>query len=237
MNPRAAVPKIARTGDISMGPNVRLNSSLFERIKTEARAQFEDARGSHDWDHTERVLQLCLKIGRKEKADLPILRLAAVLHDIGRAEEDRSNGTICHSEAGAEKARRILESHCVPPVAISRIVHCIAAHRYRKAVRPETLEARVLFDADKLDSIGAVGIGRAFLFAGEVGARLHDPDIDVEKTKPYTKEDTAYREYLVKLRHIKDRLTTAEGRRMARERHAFMAAFFGRLNKESRGRL
>lgn len=220
-----------------MGPHIHLKSSLFERIKTEARAQFDNARGSHDWDHTERVLRLGLKIGRKEKADLPILRLAAVLHDIGRAEEDRSNGTICHSEAGAKKARRILESHGVPPNAISRIVHCISSHRYRKAVRPETLEARVLFDADKLDSIGAVGIGRAFLFAGEVGARLHDPDIEIEKTKPYTREDTAYREYMVKLRHIKDRMTTAEGRRLARERHAFMKDFFVRLNNESRGRL
>lgn len=220
-----------------MRPNVRLNSALFERIKAEVRAQFENARGSHDWDHTERVLRLGLKIGRKEKADLPILRLAAVLHDIGRGEEDRSNGTVCHAEAGAKKARRILAGHGLPPDAISRIVHCIAAHRYRKAVRPETLEARVLFDADKLDSIGAVGIGRAFLFAGEVGARLHDPEIEVEKTKPYTIEDTAYREYLVKLRHIKDCMTTAEGRRLARERHAFMKDFFVRLNSESRGRL
>ena len=123
----------------------------------------------------------------------------------------------------------------LPADLIERVVHCIAAHRYRKAVKPETLEARVLFDADKLDSIGAVGIGRAFLFAGEVGARLHDRDIDVEKTKPYTKDDTAYREFLVKLRHIKDRMTTAEGRRIARERHAYMVDFFARLNRETAG--
>jgi uncharacterized protein len=82
-----------------------------------------------------------------------------------------------------------------------------------------------------------VGIGRAFLFAGEVGARLHDPGIKVKKTRPYTKEDTAYREFLVKLSRVKDRMFTREGRRIARERHAFMAEFFNRLNRETTGAL
>lgn len=217
--------------------NAAGRAALAEAVRAEARAGFDDARGSHDWDHTERVLRLCLRIGKREKADLFVMSLAAILHDIGRADEDRSYGRRCHAEAGAERARAILEKHGLPQDLVGRVVHCIAAHRYRKAVKPETLEARVLFDADKLDSIGAVGIGRAFLFAGEVGARLHDKDIDVEKTKPYTKDDTAYREFLVKLRHIKGRMTTAEGRRIARERHAFMAGFFARLNRETTGTL
>ncbi|MDD8025023.1 MAG: HD domain-containing protein [Acidobacteriota bacterium] len=210
---------------------------VFEVVRAEARARFDNARGSHDWDHTERVLRLCLRIGRKEEADLTVLRLAAVLHDIGRAEEDRSNGRHCHAEAGAREARAILKKHGLPEETIARVVHCIETHRYRKAVRPETIEARVLFDADKLDSIGAVGIGRAFLFAGEVGARLHDPAIEVAKTEPYTREDTAYREFLIKLRRVKDRMTTAEGRRLARGRHAFMTDYFRRLNKEATGTL
>ena len=95
----------------------------------------------------------------------------------------------------------------------------------------------MLFDADKLDSIGAVGIGRAFLFAGEVGARLHDPAIDIRRTRPYTRDDTAYREFLVKLRRVKGRIFTREGRRIAAERHRFMVAFFERLNKETEGAL
>ena len=207
----------------------------YEKVRDDARACFGSARGSHDWDHTERVLQLCLRIGRKEKADREILRLAAVLHDIGREEEDRSNGRVCHGERGAALAAGILKKHGVDHDTIARIAHCVAAHRYRGRHRPESLEAKVLFDADKLDSIGAVGIGRAFLFAGEVGARLHDPEIDVEKTKPYTRDDTAYREFLVKLSRIKDRMFTREGKRIARDRHRFMAAFFDRLNKETRG--
>lgn len=214
-----------------------ISSGLVSQVKEEARAFFRSARGSHDWDHTERVYRLCLRIGRKEKADLGVLKLAALLHDIGREEEDRSSGKVCHGRSGAALARKLLEGHNLDKAAVQAVVHCIRTHRFRKRAVPGTLEARILFDADKLDSIGAVGIGRAFLFAGEIGARLHDKGIDVRKTKAYSREDTAYREYLVKLARIKDRITTREGKRIAAERHRFMAAFFERLNKETDGTL
>lgn len=210
-------------------------SALVPRIRKEAGAFFRSARGSHDWDHTERVTKLSLKIGRKEKADLGVLELAALLHDIGRGDEDRSRGRICHGRSGAALARTILARHGCDPETIRAVAHCIRTHRFRRGGAPRTLEARVLFDADKLDSIGAVGIGRAFQFAGEIGARLHDKAIDVRKTKPYTREDTAYREYLVKLSRVRDRMMTREGRRLAAERHRFMADFFARLNKETDG--
>jgi uncharacterized protein len=214
-----------------------ISPALFARVRAEAGAFFRSARGSHDWDHTERVARLCLRIGRKERADLGILKLAAVLHDIGREEEDRSHGRVCHGRSGAALAKEILERRGCDAATIGAVVHCIRTHRFRRGGAPRTLEARVLFDADKLDSIGAVGIGRAFLFAGEIGARLHDKAIDVARTKPYTREDTAYREYLVKLSRVKDRMTTREGRRIAAGRHRFMAAFFARLNKETDGTL
>jgi uncharacterized protein len=209
----------------------------FESVERAARKFFKSASGSHDWDHTERVYRLALRLGKKEKADLDIVRLAAILHDIGRAEEDRSNGRICHSEAGAALARKILARHGFDTETIRRVVDCIRTHRFRKGTAPATTEAKVLFDADKLDSIGAVGIGRAFLFAGEVGARLHNKDRDLSATKPYTKEDTAYREYMVKLRWVKARMFTAEGRRIAAGRHAYMVGFFARLNRETKGDL
>jgi uncharacterized protein len=212
-----------------------LSAREIEAVRREAQAFFRSARGSHDWDHTERVYKLCLRIGRKEGADLAILKLAALLHDVGREEEDRSSGRTCHAAKGALLARRILEKRGLDQERTDRVVHCIATHRFRGGLVPDSLEGKVLFDADKLDSIGAVGIGRAFLFAGEVGARLHDPGIDVRKTKPYSKEDTAYREFLVKLSRIKSRMFTPEGKRIARERHEFMTGFFRRLNKETAG--
>jgi uncharacterized protein len=216
-------------------PKSRLSDRVLEAVRKESRAFFRTARGSHGWDHTERVYELCLRIGRKEGGDLDILRLAALLHDIGREEEDRSNGRICHAARGAVLARQILEAKGIDEARTARVVRSIETHRFRGRFVPDSLEGKILFDADKLDSIGAVGIGRAFLFAGEVGARLHDPKVKVRNTKPYTQEDTAYREYLVKLSRIKVRMFTSEGKRMARERYAFMAGFFRRLNKETAG--
>ena len=103
-------------------------------------------------------------------------------------------------------------------------------------VKPETAEAKVLFDAVKLDAIGAVGVARAYLFAGEVGARLHSADIDIEKTKPYSKDDTGFREFTVKLRKIRDRILTEEGRKLANGRHDFMERFFKRFIQEYEGK-
>jgi uncharacterized protein len=211
--------------------------ALIDRVREEALTFFRSARGSHDWDHTERVYRLSQRIGRKEGADLGVLALAALLHDIGREEEDRTRGRVCHARGGALKARAILKRLGGDRATIAAVDHCIATHRFRRGGAPRSLEARVLFDADKLDSIGAVGVGRAFLFAGEVGARLHDPLIDVRKTRPYTRDDTAYREYLVKLSRVRDRMTTREGRRLAAGRHRYMAGFFARLDKETAGSL
>jgi uncharacterized protein len=208
---------------------------IFSQIQEEVLRHFLNAKGSHDWEHTERVHNLCVRIGKKENADLEILKYAAVLHDIGRNHQDESNGEICHAEKGAMLARKLLEEYNVNHEKIEKIVHCIESHRFRGNITPQSIEAKVLFDADKLDSIGAVGIGRAFLFAGEVGAKLHDKDVNIENTKPYTKEDTAYREFKVKLRTIKDRMLTEEGKKIAERRHRFMVNFFDRLNKEVDG--
>jgi uncharacterized protein len=205
-------------------------------IMTFAKESFSGSRGSHDWEHSCRVYNLCMHIGKVERADLEVLSIAAYLHDIGRPWQDESKGTICHAEKGAEMARSFLERYPLPEEETEKIIHCILSHRFRGNRRPETLEARVLFDSDKLDSIGAIGIARAFQFAGEVGARFHNPGVNYENTSPYTKEDTGYREFKLKLSKVKDRTLTAEGRRMAEERHAFMEEFFERFLEEHEGR-
>jgi uncharacterized protein len=207
----------------------------IEDIRIFAMRSFSNARGSHDWDHTQRVHNLCMHIGRVEEADLEALEIAAYLHDVGRSYEDESKGAVCHAEKGAEIARNLLAGYEIPDERKENIIHCIRSHRFRGNHQPRSLEANVLFDADKLDAIGAVGIARAFLFAGEVGAKLHNPYIQPEDTEPYSEEDTGYREYKLKLSRIKDRMLTAEGRRMAQERHAFMEMFFHRLTEEYQG--
>ncbi len=205
-------------------------------VKVAAKALMDNDRGSHKWDHVVRVWNLCLRIGKRESADLNILEPAAFLHDIGRKVEMESNGKICHASVGSEMARKILINYGYPDDFVNQVVFCIAAHRFRNnGVKPDSIESKVLFDADKLDAIGAVGVGRAFFFAAEVGARFHNPEVDINSTKAYSYDDTAYREFNVKLRKIKDRMLTATGRKIALDRHDFMMTYFERLNNEVLG--
>lgn len=209
----------------------------FNQIEQEAKKYFLDAKPSHDWDHTKRVYNLCIHIGEKENADLEILKLAAILHDIGRQHQDISNGNICHAEKGALLAAEILNKYTNDKEKINKIIHCIETHRFRKNKTPESKEAKILFDADKLDSIGAVGIGRAFSFSGEIGANIHNKEVDIKKTEEYSKDDTAFREFIVKLSQVKGRMLTMEGKKLAEQRHQFMIDFFNRLNQEVDGEL
>jgi uncharacterized protein len=212
-------------------------TEIIQKIEKEARKFFEDASGCHDWTHVERVKNLALHIGKKEKADLFVLEIASLLHDIGRKEEMKVKGIFCHAQHGGRIAREILKKYKLSKEMADNVIHSIESHRFRKDLKPATLEAKILFDADKLDSIGAVGIGRAFLFAGTTGAKFHDPSIDVTAAKEYSKNDTAYREFLVKLSKIKDKIITNEGKRIAKERHEYMVEFFSRLNREIEGKL
>jgi uncharacterized protein len=210
--------------------------NLLQDIKTEAHKWFNSARGSHDWEHTLRVVRLCNVIGASEGADMLVLNAAAYLHDIGRSRQDSSNGNICHAEEGARMALPLIYAMDINMTRKDNILHCIQSHRFRKEPTPNTLEAKVLFDADKIDAIGAVGIARAYMFAGELGACLHNPDLTPEQTKPYSQDDTGYREYVVKLCKIKERMLTTKGRAMAAERHTFMQAFFKRFLEEYDGK-
>lgn len=191
--------------------------------------------GSHGPDHTERVYHMALAIGRRLNARLDILAAAALLHDIGRRHETVSRGKICHAAKGANLAATILQGLEFSPRDIEAITHCIRSHRFRGREAPGCLEARILFDADKLDSIGAIGIGRAFLFAGQIGARLHNAELDPEATRSYSQEDTAYREFQVKMSRVREQMLTRPGRELARQRHQFMEVFFDELNREIYG--
>jgi len=209
--------------------------NIVEHIQNEVKEIFSTAKGSHDFDHTERVYCLAVHIAKKEKADLLIVQLATLLHDIARQEQDESDGKICHAEKGAERAKEILKEYDLTPSQIDHISSCIATHRFRKNLPPATLEAKILYDADKLDAIGAIGIGRAFVFSGETGARVHVTGLVIDETNAYTKSDTAYHEFEIKLKRIKDKILTAEGKRIAEHRHKFMVEFFDELKDEAIG--
>lgn len=212
-----------------------LGRELTEALWEISRRHCEAEGGSHGPDHTERIYSMALAIGRKMNARLDILAAAALLHDIGRRLETAGRGKVCHAAKGGEMAKAILTDLGFSAADREAIVHCIRSHRFRGNETPQTTEAKILFDADKLDSIGAVGIGRAFLFAGKIGARLHDAEIDLGRTRAYSTDDTAYREFRVKLTGVLERMLTEPGKKLAERRHAFMEIFFDELNREIYG--
>ena len=210
------------------------DAGLFEAVRSRVGTILADEEGCHDLDHTLRVLHNARMLAAEEKCsgpELEMIELAALLHDCARPEEFGSGGRLCHAELGAVKAEKILrELGCSDEELIRTVCDAVRCHRFRGKARPQTAVARILHDADKLDSIGAVGIGRAFHFAGKLGARLHNTEAEALGSPAYGREDTAYREYLVKLRLVPGRMTTDAGRRHARERAEFMHEFFRRMN-------
>ncbi|MFA6252136.1 MAG: HD domain-containing protein [Candidatus Paceibacterota bacterium] len=220
---------------------MKVKTKIIEEIKDKAKKYFVGSDSSHDWAHVERVYNSAVKIGKKEGAYLDVVKIAAYLHDIGRKEEIKSNGKICHAERGVEIAEEILSQYNLDKEIIENIKHCILTHRNKNDHQPKTIEAKVLFDADKLDSIGAVGIARDFLFAGIYNAPLYtgrEKEIAKEADKyAYTRDDTALLEYYYKLSKIKDKIITKTAKDFAKERHAYMEDFFERFNKEIKGLL
>jgi uncharacterized protein len=209
----------------------------------QARQYYEEADPAHDFHHVLRVLRLAERIGPVEGADMEILRTAAFLHDIGRPDEIRDG--ICHAQVGAEKARQILADW--PPDRVEAVAHAIATHRFRNDAVPQTLEARVLYDADKLDCIGAIGVARAYAIGGLMGQLLwaevdHDYVQARRRDRLLARGDlssnhTPVHEFAFKLSQIKESLSTATAREIAEERHRFMVTFFDRLGTEVRGEL
>ena len=197
-----------------------------------ARAQYAGAEAVHDFDHVLRVLALAEQLAQAEGADLEIVRTATLLHDAARGRGDRL--ATDHAQAGAQLARELLAGH--PPDKVEAVAHAIAAHRFRAGPAPQTLEAQVLHDADKLDAIGAIGVARAFAYGGHEGQRLWAEVPPGYQESPDNRHaHTPVHEYHFKLAKIRERLLTASARRLAEERHAFMAAFFQRLDQEVRG--
>lgn len=194
----------------------------------QARRQYQEADAIHDFDHVLRVLALAERLAQAEGADWEIVRAATLLHDAARG------GTADHAQAGAELARQLLAGH--PPEKVEAVAHAIAAHRFRSGPAPQTPEAKVLHDADKLDAIGAIGVARAFACGGHEGRRLWaqvPPGYQETEATPH--EHTPVHEYRIKLSKIQERLLTDSARRLAEERHAFMVAFFERLEREIQG--
>ncbi len=204
-----------------------------------ARAWYGDSDPVHGFDHILRVYRMAEKIAHAEGADLEIVQAAALLHDAeGSNPTDKARRKL-HHHASAEFAGEILLAEGWDADSIAAVQHCIRAHRFRDTSEPpHTLEAQVLFDADKLDAIGAIGLARLIAFVTQAGQPLYSVPspqfIETGKKEP-GEIHSAYHEYLFKLGKLKDRMFTATGKAIAQERHQVLETFFTQLIAEYGG--
>jgi uncharacterized protein len=201
---------------------------------------------AHNLDHVFRVYKLCLLLAKYEKdVDLEVLIPATLLHDIARVEESQDKtGKIDHAVLGSEIAENILRKLDYEEEKIQKIKHCIVAHRFRTGDEPKTIEAKILFDSDKLDIIGASGIARTFMLAGQFGQRLivneslgdyfNSNTVENGRLKDVSKH-TPFIEYEVKFKKIPDKLYTNKAKEFGKERIKFMEDYFNKLKLEIEG--
>ena len=200
----------------------------------DARQWYTENDEVHGFGHIERVYRLCRKIGEAEGADIVVLLAAALLHD-AQGSHPGENSRDDHHLRSADFAGDVLAGLGWSQDRIEAVQHCIRAHRYRKEDIPGSLEAKVLFDADKLDVIGAVGVVRALAYAFQVGTPAFAQPSEHFLANWVTLEGeqhSAYHEYLFKLKNISSRLLTTTARAIARERQTFLNRFFEKLAEE-----
>ncbi len=191
---------------------------------------------AHDCEHVYRVLFNALEIGKAEsQVDYDILIAACLLHDIGRKDQV-ADPSLCHAQVGSEKAYDFLLQLGMGADFARQVKHCIQTHRFRKNLQPQTTEAKILFDADKLDVTGAIGIARTLLYSGEHHRPLYsltdDGEVSDGEGDP---ADSFFWEYQFKLAKIYDRFYTTRGREEALARKAAAVSYYESLLREVRG--
>ena len=207
----------------------------------QARTWYTDSDPVHDFDHILRVYKMAERLALAEGADLEIVRAAALLHDAEGSHLGDPTKRATHQHASADFAAEILSAEGWDAERIAAVQHCIRAHRFRDTSEPpKTLEAQILFDADKLDAIGAVGIARVIAYSARVPRPFYTPPSEkflrtgeLEPGEPHT----SYHEHLFKLSKLKERIYTKTGRAIAQERHQYLDDFFKRLIAEWNGEL
>lgn len=216
-----------------------MNSSYEHVVALTAehvRAKLAGEPTGHDWFHTERVWRNAVRIGTEEGADLFVVQLAALLHDI-------ANWKFSDDEtAAAREAESWLRGIGVADATIAHVCDIIARLSFKGAGVEDavtSLEGRVVQDADRLDALGAIGIARAFAYGGYKHRLIHDPRIPPQLHATFEEyknsTGTTINHFYEKLLLLKDRMHTRTARRMAEERHRFMEEFLKQFHREWKG--
>ena len=222
---------------------LKLRSWLL-KLAEETMAREDGADAAHDYDHIVRVMALADTIQAREGGDPATIWAAVALHDIGQGRERRHGGD--HALIGAEMAAELLTATPFPQDAIPAVQQAIRDHRMTGGAIPQSLEGRILYDADKLDSLGAIGIGRLYCITGRYNQKVYSPvpaDV-VEPVDPLQVRQLRRRsdyspsiEFRLLFGNLPQRMTTDTGRELAHERYEYMEKFFRRLQLEAEGEL
>jgi uncharacterized protein len=197
--------------------------NLIENAKAFAREVFAADSSGHDYAHTLRVYQLASRIARQEGADVILVELSALLHDV---DDHKLSPDTAENK---DRAVTFLRSQTVPESDIRKIVRIIDQISFsRNTLPPDTLEGQCVQDADRLDAMGAIGIARTFAFGGSHGRAMHDPD--------GSDRSSSIAHFYDKLLLLKDRMNTETGRRLAQHRHAYLENFLAEFLSEWDGK-
>ncbi|MDC7996708.1 HD domain-containing protein [Gilvibacter sediminis] len=216
-----------------------LSSTLIDNTIAFVKEELAQAEGGHDWFHIERVYKTAMRLAKEEQAEPQTVALAALLHDIADAKFHDGDESL-----GPKKAAEFLKSQNVDPAQINAVVNIIEHMSFKNSFEKssyDSLELRVVRDADRLDAIGAIGIARAFNYGGFKNRALYDPEIEpqLNLTKEQYKKSTAptINHFYEKLLLLQEMMHTKTGRQMAAGRHEFMKAYLSQFYKEWEGEL
>lgn len=205
---------------------------ILNRVKKLVWQKLKNESTGHDYWHCYRVAKNALLIGKKEKANLQVLELAAWLHDIA-AGKDKG-----HEISGAQLTKRFLSELKVNREIIKQVVSCIEKHRFSRGAKPKTLEEKIIQDADKLDALGALGLARLFTLGGRYEQILHNPEIkpDFDYYLKHGRSNTTINHFYDKLFKLRKLIHTRTARKIAREREKYMKDYLKRFYLEWEGK-
>lgn len=210
---------------------------LIQQTITYVKHELANAEGGHDWWHIYRVWKTSIEIAKAETADLLVVELAALLHDIADSKFNGGDETL-----GPLKAEKFLKSIGVDLPTIQHVLHIIENISFKggKVKRDfSSVELDIVQDADRLDALGAIGIARAFNYGGFKGRQLYNPEIapDLAMNKEQYKNSSAptLNHFYEKLLLLKDLMNTATGKTMAENRHLYMLQYLDQFYAEFEG--
>ena len=212
---------------------------IIELTVAFVKKELSDAESGHDWWHIFRVWKLAERIAREEKADIFVVILGALLHDIADAKFHHGDETI-----GPKKAKDFLLSQDLSQEIISKILNIIRFVSFKnRNEKPDdnSLELKIVQDADRLDAMGAIGIARAFSYGGYKNREMYNPGIPpnlgMSKEEYKKSTSTTINHFYEKLLLLKELIHTKTGKQLAAERHRFMEQFLEEFYAEWDGKL